>query len=173
MRYIPLGVAGRPFGIRGEIRLKPYNPRTTWFEKAPGVWLRTDKDSEPVFFPLRRARRHKEFILLDLEGVDDRDRAEELRAMEAVAPEDELEQLEEGEYYWHQLVGLEVETIEGEKLGRVIRMEQTAPELGGNDLFVVRTEEGELVIPATKEAVAEVDLSKSKMVVNPVMGTAE
>lgn len=167
MKRIPLGVVARPFGIKGELKLKPYNPRTTWFDRAEGVWLSPGPDQEPAYFKIHRTRRHKQFILLELEGISDRNRAEALRGFEAVVAEDELEPLEEGEFYWWQLIGLAVEDGEGRPLGEVIRLEETAPELGGNDNLVVWGEEGELMIPAVEPVVKQVDLAAGKIIVDP------
>ena len=165
MGFIALGTITRPFGVRGEVRLRPYNPYTAWFEKAGGVWLRPHPEAEPRYYRVLRSRRHKDFILLALEGIRDRNQAEELRGWEAVVPEEELlPELEEGEYYWFQLVGLEAETIGGKRLGRVVRMEETAPRLGGNDVFVIQGEEGELMIPATEEMVKKVNLEEGKLI---------
>ncbi len=170
-RYVPLGVVARPFGVPGEIKIKPHNPDTDWFDRAEGVWLRSGSGGEPELYRLLKSRRHKKiFIIVALEGVADRDRAEELRGFEAVAPESALGELEEDEYYWYQLEGLSVETTDGKRLGEVIRMEETAPHLDAPDLFVVLGEGGETLIPATDEAVAEVDLSKNRLIVHPIPG---
>jgi len=164
-RWIPLGVVGRPFGLKGEVKLKPYNPYTTWFDKAQGVWFRRNEGAEPVFYPLIRARSHKEFVLLTLEGVRDRDEADDLKGAEAVTPEDRLEPLEEDEYYWFQLVGLQVEDTEGNRIGEVVRMEPTAPDADGNDVFVVRGEKGEFLVPASDPPVKEISVSGGRILI--------
>ena len=170
MKFIPLGVVGRPFGVRGEIRIKPHNPRTSWFDNAAGVWIGPESSQAPEHHRIVKRRRHKEYIILALEGICDRDRAEELRGMQAAAPEDRLEPLDPDEYYWHQLIGLRVLTTEGELLGEVVRMEETRPEIDGNDVFVISTGQGELMLPATAEVVSEVDLAKGRILVNVVPG---
>jgi 16S rRNA processing protein RimM len=169
-KYIPLGVVARAFGIKGEIRIRPHNPRTTWFDESEGVWLRKDPSREPGYYRIMKSRRHKDQIVLALEGIRDRNQAEELRGLEAVAPEDRLEPLEEGEYYWYRLIGLSMETVGGRRLGEVIRMEETSPDSDGNDVFVVRGEGGELLIPVTEEAVASIDFEKGRIVVNEMPG---
>ena len=65
------------------------------------------------------------------------------------------------------MIGLSVEDSEGRPLGEVIRLEETAPELGGNDNLVVRGEEGELMIPALEPVVKQVDLKAGKIIVDP------
>jgi 16S rRNA processing protein RimM len=160
---IVLGVVGKAFGIRGEVRVRPHNPRSTWFDTAEGVRLRSGAEEEPEYYRILRRRRHKEFVVLALEGVKDRDSAEALRGFEAVAAEDELEPLAADEFYWFQLVGLRVMDGAGREIGRVVRIEETDPELDGNDVFVVRSEAGEVLVPATRDAVAEIDVKGGTM----------
>ena len=165
VNFIPLGVVARPFGIRGEIKVKPYNRLTTWFDRAETVWLRARPEDEPSPYRVLNTRRHQEFIVLTLDGVRDRDGADALKGAEAVAPEDSLEPLEENEYYWTQLIGLKAETEDGAAVGEVVRIEETAPELDGNDVLVVFGERGETQIPASTEAIVKVDLAGGRIVV--------
>lgn len=170
MKFIALGRVTRPFGIRGEVRVRPYNPDTTWFEKAQGVWLRSDPGREPEYRRLIRSRPHKDCLVLTIEGVCDRDQSEKIRGMEVVAPADQLGPLEEGEYYWHQLIGLKVVTDSGKSLGEVVRMEPTAPHLGGSDNLVVFGDQGEMLIPAAEGVVEEVDLEAGRIIVRSIPG---
>ena len=172
MKYIALGMVAKAFGLKGEVRLKPYNPRTTWFESAEGVWLQAP-GGEPEYRRILLARWHKDSLVLAFEGVRDRDGAEALQGLEAVAPEDRLEPLDEGEFYWHQLVGLMVETTGGERVGAVVRLEETAPGLGGNDVLVVAGAAGEVLVPFGGDAVASVDVAGGKIVVDAEYVTRE
>ncbi len=164
-RYIPLGVVGRPFGLKGEVKLKPYNPYTTWFDNAKGIWVRRDERAEPDYYPLIRCRGHKGFILLTLEGIRDRDDAERLKGMQAVSPEEKLESLSEDEYYWFQLIGLTVEDTSGNHVGEVVRMEPTAPHFDGNDVFVVSSDKGEILIPASDPPVKHISTSEGRILI--------
>ncbi len=172
MKYVALGVIGRPFGIRGELRFKPYNSRTTWFDSAKSVCIQIG-DKEPVHYPLLKHRWHKDLIVLTLKGELDRDGAEKLRGAKILVPEDDLEKPEEDEYYWYELVGLDVYLEDGRKIGEIIRMEETAPKLGGHDVIVVFTQTGELFVPATAEVVLDVDIKNKKMVVRAISGLTE
>lgn len=165
MNYIPLGMVARPFGIRGEIKVKPHNRLTTWFDHAETVWLRPRPEDQPAPYRVLKARRHQEFIVLTLDGVRDRNAAEALKGWETVAPEDTLEPLADDEFYWYQLVGLKVAAEDGRILGEVIRIEETAPELEGNDVLIGFGEEGEFQVPATTDAIVKVDLAGGRIVV--------
>ncbi len=171
MTLISLGVVARPFGIKGEIRVKPHNPYTSWFDNAEGVWIKRDEGGEPAYFSVKGARRHKGFILLALDGVQDREGAEELKGAEVVAPESELPRPGEDEYYWYQLIGLLVES-EDREIGRVKGLSETAPALDGNDVLLVQGEAGEFMVPFTTDAVTKIDLSQKRIAVNPELVVA-
>jgi len=95
-------------------------------------------------YRLESIRPHKEVLLVKLDGVDDRDAAEELRGMLVQVPLEDAVPLEEGEYYHFQLVGVDVKTDTGEWLGRVADVIAT----GAADVFVVRWPRGEVLLPA-------------------------
>jgi len=170
MDYIVIGVVAKPFGIKGEIKVKPLHPASSFMETADWVWLRRPGADETAEYGVLKARPHKEFFVLVLDGVDDRNAAELLRGMEVIAPENELEELEDDEYYAYQLVGLPVYDTDGEEVGRVDRIEETAPEKGGSDIIVVDAGDVEIMFPAADGPVVEIDLSQEKIVVDRETG---
>jgi 16S rRNA processing protein RimM len=106
-------------------------------------------------------------MLLQLEGVADRDAAERLRgALVQIAIQDALP-LDEGEYYEYQVVGIEVETEAGEPLGEIVEV-LNLPE--ANDVFVVAGERGEVLLPVTQEVVVDLDLEARRLVVHLLPG---
>jgi len=112
-------------------------------------------------------RLHKKALLLKLVGCDDRDAAGELRGMLVQVPIEEAAPLEEGEYYHFQLIGVRVETEDGELLGQVAQVMET----GANDVYVVRGPRGEVLLPALDDVILELDLGANLMVVRPLPGT--
>jgi len=99
-----------------------------------------------------------------IENVQD---AEALVGLEVGVPEDELASLEEGEYYYHQLVGLQVVDERGTFLGRVVGVMETK----GHDLYAVDTGTGrEFFLPAVDEIIRTIDVSRGIMVVDPPEG---
>ena len=120
-------------------------------------------------YPLEAVRPHKGVLLVKLEGVEDRDAAEELRGMLVQVPMEDAVPLEEGEYYHFQLIGVDVETETGEWLGRVADVIAT----GAADVFVVRGPRGEVLLPAIEDVILELDTEERKMTVHLLPGMLE
>jgi 16S rRNA processing protein RimM len=104
--------------------------------------------------------------VLELDGIDDRERAEDLRGRYLRVPGDQLAELEEGEYYVFQLVGLIAVTEEDRELGVIREVLET----GANDVYVVDTPRGELLLPAIEDVVKQVDLAGGKLIVHLLSG---
>ncbi|HXG42899.1 MAG TPA: ribosome maturation factor RimM [Dehalococcoidia bacterium] len=157
--FVAVGRVARPFGLEGELLVDPLaEPEVL----APGRY---------VFLAGRRhrvlsCRWQRGRVLLRLEGIEDRTAAEAYRFHYLELPQEELEPLGEGEYYYFQLVGLEAVTSSGERLGTVRRVMETG---GGNQVLVVRGERGEVLLPAVEEFV-RVDLEAGRIVVEDVPG---
>ena len=92
--------------------------------------------------------------------------AEELVGCSAYVAQESLPPLPADEFYWYQLRGLRVKTEEGKFLGRLEEIMRT----GSNDVFVVRKDQKECLIPATDEVVVRVDLEGKTMVIRPLEG---
>jgi 16S rRNA processing protein RimM len=119
-----------------------------------------------VPFALEGFRLHKGSALLKLEGCHDRAAVEKLRGQLVQIPIEEAMPLEEGEYYEHQIVGLAVWTAGGEYLGKVDEIIFT----GSNDVYVVRGEGKEILIPAIENVVLEINLAKRRLIVEMMEG---
>ncbi|MBA2451262.1 MAG: 16S rRNA processing protein RimM [Chloroflexi bacterium] len=111
-------------------------------------------------------RGHGQQLLLKVEGIDDREAAERLRGVAVQVPESEAWQLPRGRFYWHQIVGLRVVTVDGRELGMVKEILET----GANDVYVVQTEQGELLLPAIKDVVKEIAPERGVMLVELLPG---
>ncbi len=157
-RYLVVGRIVRPWGVRGELKVEILTEDPARFEQLEAVYV----GPQFVSYRLEGARLHRGVVLLKLAGCDDRNAAEGLRdLLVQVAMEDALP-LEEGEYWVHQIVGLEVWTTEGDLLGLVQEVLETA----ANDAYVVRDRSGrEVLIPALRSVVLEIDLAAGRMLV--------
>jgi 16S rRNA processing protein RimM len=149
-----------PWGLRGELKVQPLTDFPERFE--PGCSLYVDG----VAYAVERCRWHRGKAYIRLSGIDSATAAEALRQRFLEVPEEELKPLSEGEYYQFQIVGLDVRTTEGQPLGKVTQILSTA----SNDVFVVRGEGGELLIPALEDVIKAIDLDGGWMEVELVEG---
>ena len=166
-RYLTVGQVLRPHGIRGELRVRIVTDSPERLGQHTHFYLaRPDSPEKTERHLVAKWRLHKETLLLKLAGYDDRDRAEELRGMLVQIPIEEAVPLEDGEYYHFQLIGVRVETEDGEPLGQVTELIDT----GANDVYVVRGPRGELLLPAIENVILKLDLDSNLMVIRPLPG---
>ena len=164
---VPVGTVGRAHGVRGWVRVRSdMEPADellrydTWLLDRGGGW-------RPV--TVRTARPHGRVLIVHLQGVDDRDAASELAGARLGLPRDALPALDEGRYYWVDLIGLEVVDEAGDPFGTVRDMIET----GANDVMVVRphgpatperTRTGDRIVPfIVGDVVREVDLEAGRI----------
>jgi 16S rRNA processing protein RimM len=166
-RYLVVGRVLRPHGVRGELRVEIVTDYPERLAQHVYFYLVHPKSPEKVQRRrIEALRRHREVALLKLEGCDDRNEAEALRDMLVQVPVEEAVPLEEGEYYHFQVVGVRVETEEGEWLGQVVEVLET----GANDVYLVRGPRGEILLPAITDVVRELDLTSKRLVVHLLPG---
>ncbi|MFI5268372.1 MAG: ribosome maturation factor RimM [Chloroflexota bacterium] len=160
--WLVVGKIVAAFGTKGELRVMSQTDFPKRFEAGAEMWVEREERS----FTVEHCRWQKGQAVLKLSAVEDRDRAEELRGRYLRVPGSDLADLEEGEYYLFQLMGLTVLTEEGRELGRIKDVLQT----GANDVYVVDTPRGELLLPAIEEVIREVDLPSGRLVVHLLPG---
>ncbi|MFJ4771736.1 ribosome maturation factor RimM [Streptomyces uncialis] len=157
---------GRAHGIKGEVTVEV---RTDEPEKrlGPGAVLATDPSSVGPL-TIETGRVHSGRLLLRFAGVRDRGGAEALRNTLLIADVDPEERPEEpDEYYDHQLIDLDVVTVDGTEIGRITEVSH----LPSQDLFVVERPDGdEVLIPFVEEIVVEIDLDEQRAVIDPPPG---
>jgi 16S rRNA processing protein RimM len=161
-RYLVVGKIVAPWGVRGEVKVAIETGFPERFKQLKRVYL----GEKATPFVLEGSRLHKRHALLKLEGCDDRNAAEKLRGQLVQIPVEEAMPLGEDEYYVYQVVGLDVWTTEGEHLGRVSEILFT----GANDVYIVKGEGGEILIPAVEDVVLEVDLASGRLTVELMEG---
>jgi 16S rRNA processing protein RimM len=109
-----------------------------------------------------KGRRQGKHVLARLEGVEDRDAAEQLAGCRLYIRQQQLPELADGEYYWSDLIGLDVETLQAEPLGRVAAMMET----GADDVMVLEGERERLIPFVIDDIVREVDFGNRRLVVD-------
>ena len=148
------------FGVKGWVKVYSHTRPRSRIVEYKGWYL--GHDSKPV--NLQEGRSHKEGVIVKFEGIDDRDAAAVLLESEIWVDEAELSALPENEYYWYQLIGLEVIDMNKQSLGSVTNLLET----GANDVLVVRSEgETEHLIPYIKgQVIQSIDLEKNCLIVD-------
>lgn len=156
-RLICLGKIVGVWGVAGWLKIHSYTrERTDIFSYKQ--WLLGDADHLRQF-ELEAGREHgRGGLVAKLAGLDDRDAAAAEIGSLIQVPPGQLPALEEGEYFWHQLEGLVVETLDGTALGTVDHLFET----GANDVLVVIGER-ERLIPYIPGVIREVDLDAGTM----------
>lgn len=157
---------GRAHGIKGEVTVEVRTDEPE-LRLAPGAVLATDPASAGPL-TIETGRVHSGRLLLRFAGVKDRTGAEALRGTLLIADVDPSELLEDPEeFYDHQLIDLDVVTVDGAEVGRVAEMSH----LPYHDLLVVARPDGsEVMIPFVSEIVPEIDLEEQRAVVDPPPG---
>ena len=163
-KFVLVGEVVRPQGIKGKLKVRPLADPDV-FSAANGVYL--EKGKEPAaYYKVLSSQLHKGAVLLGIEGIDTMSRAEGLVGSQVFAEISTLEKLPEGEYYWFQIIGLDVLTEEGRLLGKVAEILPT----GSNDVYVVRDGSKEYLIPAIEQVVKVIDVLLGRMVISPMKG---
>jgi len=156
---VVMGRISAPYAIRGWVKIQPHTEYIDSLLDYP-VW-HVGRNEQWRQFRLLEGKVHGQYLLAHLEGVDDRDASEGLMGMDIAVLRGEMPEAEEGEYYWDDLIGLEVVNGEGAVLGQVTCLLET----GAHDVLQVKGER-ERLIPFVDAYVREVDLEAGRIVVD-------
>lgn len=167
---VVLGRIAGAHALAGEVRVQFFGDDPANLLRVSEVWLGEDvSDASASLFSVcgtGMGGRAGE-IRLALEGVADRDAAAELRGRLVLADPARLEPLEEGEFYWYQLIGCQVRGTDGSALGTVRELWET----GAHDVLVVEDDEGRRRLFSTaRELMPEVDLAARRILVEVLPG---
>ncbi len=161
--FIVIGKITKSHGVRGEVRVLPHTDIPERF-----TWLKTvvvgDENSVPV--EVEQARVHKDKVLLKLAGCDDRNAADLLRGKLLFVSDEDAIPLQEDEYFLFELEGLQVVTDDGRILGTLAEIIETK----ANNVFIVRGDLGEILLPDTEEVIQEIDFENGRMRVHLIPG---
>ena len=169
--FLVVGYVSKPHGMRGElfVQLLTDHPDDLF---SPGVTMRpgdTDRqEPDPHLSALQveEARPFQKGWLVSFQGVDSRDAADILRGRYLMVERERLSTLAEGEVFYHQLLGMEVVTAQGVRLGEISEVYELLPA----DLLEVRTEEGTVLVPFLDRIVRNVDVAGRRLVIDPPDG---
>lgn len=173
--YLRIGVVTGTHGLKGEVKVFPTTDEVDRFKKIKKVYcviqkgVRTQK--EEFVFEIESARQNQKFILLKFKGYDHINDVEFLKQQDLLITREQSSPLREHENFIVDLIGLMVINHDNQQiLGELIDVLQT----GANDVYVVKMEDGkELMLPAIRECILDVNIQTNKMYVHLLEGLME
>lgn len=168
MNWFNVGKIVNTHGIRGEVRVIS---QTDFPEERYAIGnklaLFMPGSQKPEYLIIASHRRHKNFDLLTFEHHPNMNDVEKYRDGILKVSEDQLGDLNEGEYYYHEIIGCEVVTLEGVGIGKVTEILET----GANDVWTVSPEKGKPhYIPYIDDVVKEIDIDNKKIIIDALEG---
>jgi 16S rRNA processing protein RimM len=162
--WATIGIIVALFGIHGELKVRSLTDIPDRFAKLTTVYL------GPSYTPyhITGVRPYKgDMVILKLEGIDDATAAETIRNWNLFLPLDKLAKLPTDSYYQHDIIGLHVKTLSGQDIGTITDIMGT----GSNDVYIIKAPEGQqILIPAIKEIIKQIDLERHLMYIDPIRG---
>ena len=172
-QHLVVGHLNKAHGTKGEIFVWPLtdHPESTF---APGVVLylgdeNGDLPNHTLTLRIEESRAYRRGFLVRFEGVHDRSGGKDLLGRYVMRGMEQIEELGEGETFYHDLLGMEVVTVDGELVGEVIEIYELKPA----DLLEVRGPEKDFMIPYIAEMVQSVSVADNRIVLDPPPGLLE
>lgn len=160
-----VGIIASTHGIRGEVKVFPTTDDARRFGKMKSVVLDTGK--EELELEIEGVKYFKQFAILKFKGIDNINDIEKYKGKELYVMRQNAQKLGKDEYFIADLIGMEVSEDSGRKLGIL----KDVIETGANDVYVVEMEEKkELLIPAIRQCILEVDVEARVMTVHLLEG---
>jgi 16S rRNA processing protein RimM len=156
--WIELGVVARPHGVTGEIRVHVFNPESTLLRGLAEVFLIGEEDEEPALVDIVSTRQSPKALLMRLAGVGSLEDADGLRGYKLCVPREALPELEQGEFYHADLIGLEA--FEGDiSIGHVIEV----VDYPSAECLKIQRPSGFLEVPMLPQWLDRVDVEGGKV----------
>ena len=160
-----IGTIVGTFGNKGDLKINPLISPDDYLSLVKSIFVE-DLNGKKQEFNVIRAKKHKNIYVFTLEGIDDMNVAEDLSGLSVYLSTLDFIELQENEYFYHQLEGLTAYSNDGNIIGKVDHIMQ-----GGNDILVIKDENGkEILIPFVDELVPEVNLKEKTITINAIEG---
>lgn len=160
-----VGVITSTHGVRGEVKVYPTTDDSARFNKLKKVLLDTGK--ELLTLEIQGVKFFRQFVILKFKGIDDINEIEKYKRCSLFVAREDAVPLAENEYYIADMLGMEVITEDGETFGVLKNVIET----GANDVYAVDSRlYGEVLLPAIKECILNVDIEARKMTVHLMEG---
>ncbi len=160
-----IGRITRPHGVRGTLRVEPITDNPQRFHLLSKIYIYNENDSRTLY-NIKNVQIASRYILLDLLEINTRNDAEPLRGCYIEIPRQECLTLPEGDHYYFELIGFSVVSNQGKVIGEL----QDVYSYPANDVYVVKNDKKEILIPAVDEFVEHVDYKTGIITINPIDG---
>ena len=162
---LKVGVITTTHGVRGEVKVFPTTDDAERFLELEYVLLDTGRELRRL--DIKNVRFFKNLVILKFDGIDNINDIEKYKGKDLWIPREEAQELGEAEYYIADLQGLNVVLEDGTEFGTL----RDVMETGANDVYIIDSNEhGEVLLPAIKECILDVDLEKNTMTVHLMKG---
>ena len=163
-QFFQVGVISSTHGIRGEVKVFPTTDDASRFKKLKKVLLDTGR--ERMEMEIQSVRFFKQFVIVKFKGIDNINDVEKYKGKSLFVPRENAVRLEKDEYYIADLIGMDVFTEEGH-FGTL----RDVMETGANEVYIVDSDEhGEVLIPAIRQCILEVNAEENRMKVHLLEG---
>lgn len=169
MDPILAGKVIKEWGLNGELKIMPINIAISEFEEIDSIMLSRDTVKEfeqSETFEILNKKYLSNGIVVTLKGIDTIESARVYRHAHVLIDAKNIPKLGEGEYFKHEIIGLNAITISGENIGRVTEILQTS----ANDIFIIKDSDKEILIPAVKAFIDEINIEKGYVKIIPIEG---
>ena len=162
---LKVGVITTTHGVRGEVKVYPTTDEPERFLELDYVLLDTGRELRKL--EIKNVKFLKNLVILKFKGVDNINDIEKYKGRDLWIPREEGQELEEDEYYIADLLGMSVVLEDGQEFGTL----KDVMETGANDVYIIDSaEHGEVLLPAIKECILDVDLEKNVMTIHLMKG---
>ena len=164
-KVFQVGIISSTHGVRGEVKVFPTTDDMKRFKKLKEVLLDTGK--ETLTLEIEGVKFFKQFVILKFKGYDNIDDIVKYRGKSLFVPRENAVKLQKDEYFIADLIGLKVVNEDGRFTGVL----KDVMETGANDVYIVEREDGkEVLIPAIKDCILQVDFEKEQVLVHLLDG---
>ena len=160
-----IGYIVKPQGLKGEVKIDSVSPYLERFNRLDKVFLKLKENKQT--YSIEKVRISGRFAYIKFSEINSRNEAELLRKAEVLIEEKDLIQPGENEYFVHDLIGCQVISENNDVIGDLTDVVQ----ITSNDVYVVQSSEGvEVLLPATKEVVKQVNIEKKQIIIHVIEG---
>lgn len=164
-KMLQIGVISSTHGVRGEVKVFPTTDDVNRFKKLKTVILDTGK--EQLTLEVQGVKFFKQFAILKFKGFDNINEIEKYKGMSLYVERKDAIPLQKDEYYIADLIGMQVFTEDATVFGTLSDVLET----GANEVYVIQSNEhGEVLVPAIKECILDVDIENARMTIHLLDG---